>query len=62
VAFSATTYREVETGGSDTADGGGGFDLGNANMATNLAAPSGDTSSPVVTSASYNFPDSPCPR
>jgi hypothetical protein len=34
---------------------GGGFDPANANMATDLAATSGNTASPVVTSASYNF-------
>jgi hypothetical protein len=54
MAFTATTIWEVEHGGSDTANGGG-FDPGNSNMATDLAATSGNTASPVVSSASYNF-------
>lgn len=54
MAFSATTWWEVQTGGHDT-NNGGGFDPSNANMATDLAATSATSSSPVVTSASYNF-------
>lgn len=54
MGFSATTIWEVRNGGSDTANGGG-FDAGNASFATDLAATSATGSSPVVTSASYNF-------
>lgn len=53
MAFSATTFWEVQTGGSDSL--GGGFDPSNANMATDLAATSATGTAPVVTSASYNF-------
>ena len=52
--ISATTVMEVRVGGSDTANGGG-FDPANASMATDLAATSANTASPVVTSASCNF-------
>lgn len=54
MALTATTTIEVESGGSDTANGGG-FDPSNASMATDLAATSANTSAPVVTSATYNF-------
>lgn len=52
--ISGTTNWEVQTGGSDTANGGG-FDPASASMATNLAATSATGTAPVVTSASYNF-------
>lgn len=54
MALPSTLHVEIRTGGSNTACGGG-FNPGNANMATDLAATSGTTSSPVVTSASYTF-------
>jgi hypothetical protein len=44
----------VQNGGSDSLNGGG-FDPGNGNFATDLTATSGNTSSPVVSSASYTF-------
>jgi hypothetical protein len=50
----STAIFEVQNGGDDSANGGG-FNPSNANMATDLAATSGTGSSPVVTSASYNF-------
>jgi hypothetical protein len=52
--FASTTWWEVQTGGSDTSNGGG-FDPANANFATDLTATSGTGSAPVVSSASYNF-------
>lgn len=61
MAFAATTTWEVAAVGSDGNAGedtnGGGFDPGNASMATDLTtdANTGNTSSPVVSSASYNF-------
>lgn len=56
MAFAATTVWEVNTGGSDT-DNGGGFDPGNSSMINDLACDTdtGNTASPVVSSASYNF-------
>ncbi len=56
MAFSATTILEVQTGGDDT-NNGGAFNPANANMATDLTtdANTANTSSPVVSSASYNF-------
>ncbi len=55
MALSATTIAEVETGGSDTANGGL-FDPGQtAGMFTDGAATVANTSAPVFTSASYNF-------
>lgn len=53
MAFTTTTLWEVESGGDDT-NNGGGFDPGNANFATDLAATTA-TGVPVCTSASYNF-------
>src|SRR5689334_8551301 len=53
MAFAATTNWETQSGGSDS--NGGGFDPGNASMATDLAGSSANTASPVVSSASYNF-------
>jgi hypothetical protein len=53
VAFGAFTIIEVQNGGNDA--NGGGFNPANASMATDLVATSGNTASPVVTSASYNF-------
>ena len=54
MAFGSTTIWDVRSSGNDT-NNGGGFDQGNANMATDLAATSATGSSPVVTSATYNF-------
>ena len=54
MALAASTIFEVNSGGSDTANGGG-FDPANASMATDLAATSATGTAPVVTSASYNF-------
>ena len=55
-AFSAATIWEVRNGGSDSANGGG-FDPGAANFATDLACDTntGNTNSPVVSSAGYDF-------
>jgi hypothetical protein len=53
MAFTATAIIEVRPSGSDTANGGI-FDPG-ATMAGDLSATNANTSSPVVTSASYNF-------
>lgn len=61
MAFAATATWEVAATGSDGNAGadtnGGGFDPGNASMATDLTTDTntGNTSSPVVSSASYNF-------
>lgn len=54
-AFNAATIWDVRSSGSDS--NGGGFDAANTNFATDLAADTntGNTSSPVVSSASYNF-------
>lgn len=54
MAFDSTTIHEVETGGSDTANGGS-FDPGNANFPTNLTATNANTASPVISSASYTW-------
>jgi len=55
MALSATTIFEVETGGSDTLNGGA-FDPGQtAGMLTDGAATSATGTAPVFTSASYNF-------
>lgn len=54
MAIPAANIWEVETGGSDTLNGGG-FDPSNSSMATDGAAASANTSAPVFTSASYNF-------
>src|SRR6267142_7288271 len=53
MAIPATQFWEVQSGGAS--GNGAGFDPGNANMATDLAATNANTSSPVITSASYNF-------
>jgi hypothetical protein len=55
MALAATMILEVQTGGADT--NGGGFNPGNANFPTDLAcdANTGNTASPVVSSASYTF-------
>lgn len=61
MAFTATTTWEVAAIGSDGNAGAntnaGGFDPGNASMVTDLTtdANTANTSSPVVSSASYNF-------
>ncbi len=56
MAIAAGVIWEVQTGGSDTACSGG-FNPANASMATDLTTDSntGNTASPVVSSASYNF-------
>jgi hypothetical protein len=55
MALSATTIFEVETGGSDTLNGGA-FDPGQtAGMLTDGAATVATGTAPVFTSASYNF-------
>ncbi len=54
MAFGNNTVWDVRSTGSDTANGGG-FDPGNASMATDLAATVATSSAPVCTSASYNF-------
>jgi hypothetical protein len=56
MAYGNATIFEINSGGSDTANGGG-FDPA-ATMATDLAATAGNTASPVVTSASFNFTSS----
>lgn len=53
MAFNASAILIVRTDGAEA--NGGGFNPANASMATDLAATSGTTSAPVVTSASYNF-------
>lgn len=47
-----TTWEARSTGASTN---GGAFNTTNANFATDLTATSGNTSSPIVSSASYNF-------
>lgn len=54
MALPATNVIEVETGASDTANGGT-FDPSNTNMATDLAATGGSAASPAVSSVSYTF-------
>lgn len=53
MAFTGSTIWEVETGGSDT-NNGGGFDI-SATFPTDGAATVATGNSPVFTSASYNF-------
>lgn len=53
MAFTATGQLIVRSDGSD--NNGGGFNPGNANMATDLAASLGTSSAPTVSSASYTF-------
>lgn len=53
-AFNASTYWEVEFGGSDSLNGGG-FDPGNLTRDATLTASSANTASPVVTCSSYTF-------
>lgn len=54
MAIPAGTNWEVQTGGSDTLNGGG-FDTASTGKPTDGAVSSANTSAPVVTSASYNF-------
>lgn len=56
MAFGAKAIIIVRPSGDDT-NNGGGFNLGNANFATDLTtdANTANTSAPVVSSASYNF-------
>ena len=53
MALSQNTIWELRYNGSDS--NGGGFNPTNANFPTDLAATSANTSSPVVTSATYSF-------
>jgi hypothetical protein len=53
MAISVSTVWEAKSTGAST--NGGGFNVGNANFATDLAATVANTSAPVVTSASYTF-------
>lgn len=55
MALSASTIWEVQTGGSDTTNGGAFDPSQTAGMFTDGAATSANTSAPVFTSASYNF-------
>jgi hypothetical protein len=59
MALSASTIWEVAATGSDGNAGSdansGGFNPANVNMATDLAATTATSTSPVVTSASYTF-------
>jgi hypothetical protein len=57
MALATSTYLQVLTGGSDTANSGG-FNVLNANFPTDGAATVANTSSPVFSSASYNFTSS----
>lgn len=56
MAFTGSTVWEVQSGGSDTANGGG-FDTGVAGFPTDgtVDTNTGNTSAPVFSSASYNF-------
>ncbi len=54
MAFTATTYWEVEIGADDT-NNGGGFDTGVAGFPTDGAATLATSTAPVFTSASYTF-------
>src|ERR1041385_5743602 len=54
MGFTPGLVLEIEAGGGDT-NNGGGFANGVAGFPTDLAATSGNTSAPVVTSASYTF-------
>lgn len=56
MAFTATAVWEVQTGGDDT-NNGGGFDTGVSGFPTDgtVDTNTGDTASPVFSSASYNF-------
>ena len=55
MSFTASTYWELQTGGSD--NNGAGFDTGVAGFPTDgtVNAGTGNTSAPVFSSASYNF-------
>jgi hypothetical protein len=53
MALASSTVLEIRTGGNSA--NGGGFNVGNANFATDLAATSGTGAAPVVSSASYTF-------
>lgn len=55
MALTAFTIWEIESGGSDTANGGAFDPSQTAGMFTDGAATSANTNSPVFTSASYNF-------
>jgi hypothetical protein len=55
MALSGSTIHEVQTGGSDTNNGGMFDPSQTAGMFTDGAATSANTTSPVFTSASYNF-------
>jgi hypothetical protein len=53
-ALATSTYLQVMSGGSDTANGGG-FNVLNANFPTDGSWTAGNTSAPVFSSSSYNF-------
>lgn len=57
MALSAATIFEINASATANSTNSGGFNPANANMLTNLAADTntGNTDSPVVSSASYNF-------
>lgn len=57
MALGASTVFQIQTTATASNVNGGGFNFANANMATDLAcdAATGNTSSPIVSSASYNF-------
>lgn len=55
MALSASTIWEVETGGSDTLNGGAFDPSQTAGMLTDGVATSANTNAPVFSSASYNF-------
>lgn len=57
MALSASTVFEINSSATASNVNAGGFNPGNANMLTDLAADTntGNTDSPVVSSASYNF-------
>ena len=55
MALSASTVFEIQSTATASNANGGGFNPANANMLTDLTATGGNTSAPVVSSASYNF-------
>lgn len=55
MALTAGTIWQIQATATTGNVNGAGFNPANANMLTNFAATNGNTSSPVITSASYNF-------
>lgn len=57
MTLSATTYWELDGTATANSVNGGGFNIGNVNMMTDLAtdANTANTASPVVSSATYSF-------